>query len=65
MMKGRSWNLQEGRACNLWKTPWTQKLKRDMRKNMNIPRNKENLENPVIIPRIIRLPACFEPTRST
>ena len=31
---------------------------------MNIPRKKENLEKPVIIPRITRLPAWFEPTRS-
>jgi hypothetical protein len=64
MMKGRSWNIHEGRAWNLYKTPWTQKLKRNMRKNMKIPRNKENLEQPVIIPRIIRLLAWFEPTRS-
>ena len=35
-----------------------------MRKNMKIPRKKENLEQPIIIPRIIRLPAWFEPTRS-
>jgi hypothetical protein len=35
-----------------------------MRKNMKIPRKKENPEQPVIIPRIIRLPAWFEPTRS-
>jgi hypothetical protein len=31
---------------------------------MNIPRKKENPEQPVIIPRIIRLLAWFEPTRS-
>ena len=34
---------------------------------MKIPRKKEKLEQPVeqvIIPRIIRLPAWFEPTRS-
>jgi hypothetical protein len=39
-----------------------------MRKNMKIPRKKENLEQPielVIIPRIIRLPAWFETTRSS
>ena len=39
-----------------------------MRKNMKIPRKKENSEQPiepVIIPRIIRLPAWFEPTRSS
>jgi hypothetical protein len=35
-----------------------------MRKNMNIPRKKEKPEQPVIIPRIIRLLAWFEPTRS-
>jgi hypothetical protein len=38
-----------------------------MRKNMKIPRKKENSEQPieqVIIPRIIRPPAWFEPTRS-
>jgi hypothetical protein len=35
-----------------------------MRKNMKIPRKKEKLEQPVIIPRIIRLPAWFEPTIS-
>jgi hypothetical protein len=35
-----------------------------MRKNMKIPRKKENPEQPVIIPRIIRLPSWFEPTRS-
>jgi hypothetical protein len=35
-----------------------------MRKNMNIPRKKENLQQPAIIPRIIRLPSWFEPTRS-
>ena len=31
---------------------------------MKIPIEKENLEQPVIIPRITRLPAWFEPTRS-
>ena len=34
---------------------------------MKIPRKKENSEQPiepVVIPRIIRLPTCFEPTRS-
>jgi hypothetical protein len=35
-----------------------------MRKNMKIPRKKENPEQPVIIPRITRLLAWFEPTRS-
>jgi hypothetical protein len=35
-----------------------------MRKNMNIPRKKENPKQPVIIPRIIRLSsAWFELTR--
>jgi hypothetical protein len=39
-----------------------------MRKNMKIPRKKEKSEQPiepVIIPRIIRLPTWFEPTRSS
>jgi hypothetical protein len=31
---------------------------------MKIPRKKEKQEQPIIIPRIIRLPAWFEPTRS-
>jgi hypothetical protein len=31
---------------------------------MTIPRKKEKPKQPVIIPRIIRLPAWFEPTRS-
>ena len=31
---------------------------------MKIPRKKENPEQPVIISRIIRLPAWFESTRS-
>jgi hypothetical protein len=35
-----------------------------MRKNMKIPREKEKPEQPVIIPRITRLPAWFEPSRS-
>jgi hypothetical protein len=35
-----------------------------MRKNMKIPREKEKPEQPVIISRITRLPAWFEPTRS-
>jgi hypothetical protein len=30
---------------------------------MNIPRKKEKQEQPVIIPRITRLPAWFEPTK--
>jgi hypothetical protein len=34
-----------------------------MRKNMKIPRNKEKQEQPVVIPRITRLPALFEPTK--
>jgi hypothetical protein len=34
-----------------------------MRKNMKIPRKKEKKEQPVIIPRITRLPAWFEPTK--
>ena len=35
-----------------------------MRKNIKIPRKKEKPEQPVIISRIIRLLAWFEPTRS-
>ena len=35
----------------------------NMRKNMKIPRKKENPEQPIIIPIIIRLPAWIEPTR--
>jgi hypothetical protein len=35
-----------------------------MRKNMKIPREKEKPEQPIIISRITRLPAWFEPTRS-
>jgi hypothetical protein len=35
-----------------------------MKKNMKIPREKENLEQPVTISRIKRLPAWSEPTRS-
>jgi hypothetical protein len=46
------------------KTLWTKELKRNMRKNMKIPREKEKPEQPVIIPRIRRLPTWFEPTRS-
>jgi hypothetical protein len=61
MMKGRSWNLQGMESI---KTSWTQELKRNMRKNMKIPREKEKPKQPVIIPRITRLPAWFEPTRS-
>jgi hypothetical protein len=34
-----------------------------MRKNMKIPRKKEKKEQPVIIPRITRLLAWFEPTK--
>jgi DNA replication protein DnaD len=60
MMKGRSWNLQGMKSIE---DPWTQELKRDMRKNMKIPRKKENPEQPVIIPRITRLPAWFELTK--
>jgi hypothetical protein len=40
MMKGRRWNLQEERAWNLYKTPWTPKLKRNMRKNMKISKKE-------------------------
>jgi hypothetical protein len=34
-----------------------------MRKNMKIARKKEKQEQPVIILRITRLPAWFEPTK--
>jgi hypothetical protein len=54
MMKERSGIF---RAWNLYKTPWTQELKRNMRKNMKIPRKKEKTEQPVIVSRITRLPA--------
>ena len=57
MMKGRSGIF---RAWNLQETPWTQELK----KNMRIPRKKEEPEQPVIVSRIIRLPACYEFTKS-
>ena len=63
MMKGRSWNLQGMKSIE---DIWTQELKRDMRKNMKIPRKKEKPEQPiepVIIPRIIRLRAWFELTK--
>jgi hypothetical protein len=43
--------------------PMSQELKRDMRKNMKIPRKKEKQEQPVIILRITRLPVWFEPTK--
>ena len=36
-----------------------------MKKNMKIPRKKEKPEQPVSIPRIIRLPTWFEPIRSS
>jgi hypothetical protein len=35
-----------------------------MRNNMKIPREKENLEQPIIISRITRPPAWSEPTRN-
>jgi hypothetical protein len=41
------------------------KVKKEHEKNMKIPRKKEKPEQPVITPRIIRLPAWFEPTRSS
>jgi hypothetical protein len=46
------------------KTPWTQEPKRNMRKNMNIPREKKKPEQPVIISRITRLPTWSELTRN-
>jgi hypothetical protein len=42
-----SWSLKEIRACNLYYIPWTPTLNRNMRKNMNIPRKKENSEQPI------------------
>jgi hypothetical protein len=57
MMKGRSWNIQGMQSI---KDPWNQELKRDMRKNMKIPRKKEKIEKPFIISRITRLPSWFE-----
>jgi hypothetical protein len=45
----KAWNLQE--------TSWTQELKRNMRKNMKIPRKKEKPEQLVTVSRITRLPA--------
>jgi hypothetical protein len=35
---------------------WTQELKKNIRKNMKIPRKKEKPEQPVIVLRITRLP---------
>jgi hypothetical protein len=54
MMKRRS---GISRAWNLEETPWTQELKKNMKKNMWIPRKKEEPEQPVIVSRITRLPA--------
>jgi hypothetical protein len=42
MMKGRSWNIHSMESI---KTPWTQELKRNIRKNMKIPRKKERQNN--------------------
>jgi hypothetical protein len=41
------WSLRERRACNLYNIPWTPTLKRNMRKNMKIPRKKEKLEQSI------------------
>jgi hypothetical protein len=41
------WSVQERRACNLKKIPWTTTLKINMRKNMKIPRKKEKSERPI------------------
>ena len=41
------------------------KVKKEHEKNMKIPRKKEKPKQPIITPRIIRLPAWFEPTRSS
>jgi hypothetical protein len=48
-MKGRSGIF---RAWNLW----TQEIKKNIRKNMKIPRKKEKPEQPVTVLRITRLP---------
>jgi hypothetical protein len=45
------------RASNLEETPWSQELKKNIRKNMKIPRKKEKPEQLVIILRITRLPS--------
>jgi hypothetical protein len=62
MMKRRSWNLYGMKSIEDFVNP--KKIKRNMRKNTKIPRKKEKPEQPVITPRIIRLPAWFESTRS-
>jgi hypothetical protein len=54
MMQGKSGIF---RAWNLQETPWTQELRKNMKKNMKIPRKKEKPEQPVIVSRITRLPA--------
>jgi hypothetical protein len=46
MTKGISWKILEGREQNLYNIPWTSTLNRNMRKNMKIPRKKENTEQP-------------------
>jgi hypothetical protein len=51
-MKERTWNLQGMEFIENYMDP-----KRNMRKNMKIPREKEKEEQPVIISRITRLPA--------
>jgi hypothetical protein len=57
MMKGKSWNLQGMESIENSMDPITKM------RNMKIPREKEKPKQPVIIPRITRLPAWFEPTR--
>jgi hypothetical protein len=52
-MKGRIWNLQGMESIENSMNP---KLQINLRKNMKIPREKENPEQPVIISRITRLP---------
>jgi hypothetical protein len=47
MAEGKSWSLQKRRACNIYKIPWTPTLKRNIRKNMKIPRKKEKSQQPI------------------
>jgi hypothetical protein len=53
MMKGRSWNPQGMDSIENSMDP----RERNMKKNTKIPREKEKPEQPIIISRIIRLPA--------
>jgi hypothetical protein len=53
-MKEISWNLQ---GMETIEKSMDRRAKRNMKKNMKIPREKEKPEQPVIISRITRLPA--------